>query len=256
VTRTQQHYKMNKNILTFLFCLTTIHCFAIEFYKPGDTLWVWAKNGLNIREQPDAHSKILSKAENGGQVISLEYQNIDFPYSVEEIKKRVRSTDSNEKVECPGLEFTGYWAKINYKGVVGYVFDAYLSKLQTFIGHQYEVEHKEDFHVFSLKKYAKVLKQIGEDKYDKNDHKFVRYIFDTGHIIDISGGSGYWQKEMLFPNNLSLMEGYLIYSHTMKSETDILLSKGEDYLYFEIETGFLTIKRVGSFLVIYEKHAC
>lgn len=247
---------MNKNILITLFCFTTINCFAIEFYKPGDTLWVWAKNGLNIREQPDAHSRILGNAENGGQIISLDYQNIDFPYTVEEIKKSVHGITDNEKVDYPGFELTGYWAKINYKGVVGYVFDAYLSKLQTFIGHQSDGDSEEDFHVLSLKKFAKVLKQIGENKYGEDDQKFVRYIFDTGNVIDIYGGSGNWGKEMLFPNNLSIIEGYLIYSHTMKSEMDILVDKGEDYLKFEIETGFLTIKKMGSFLVIYEEHAC
>ena len=42
----------------------------------------------------------------------------------------------------------------------------------------------------------------------------------------------------------------------MKSETDSLLEKGEDYLIFKIETGTLTIKKVGSFLILYEEHAC
>ncbi len=42
----------------------------------------------------------------------------------------------------------------------------------------------------------------------------------------------------------------------MKSETDVLLEKGEDFLKFEVETGILTIKKIGSFLVIYEEHKC
>ncbi len=247
---------MNKNALSILFCLSTFNCFAIDYYNPGDTLWVWAQNGLNIRAQPDALAKIVGKAENGAQVVSLESMDTNLPYAVEVIKKSVREITDSEKVKCPNFELTGHWAKINYKGIVGYVFDAYLSRQQTIIGRQYEIESKEDFHVSQLKKQAKVLKQIGAIKYDKDDHKFVRYIFDSGNIIDISGGSGYWQKEMLFSNNLSLIEGYLIYAHTMKSDSDILLEKGEDFLKFEIDTGYLTIKKAGSFLVIYEDHGC
>lgn len=247
---------MHKNILTTLFCLITITCSAIDFYKPGDTLWVWAKNGLNIRDQPNAHSKILGKIENGAPVVSLDYPNHDFPYAVEEIKQRTEKISANETLEYPNFELAGYWAKIKYKGAVGYVFDGYLSKLQTIIGHQYDAPGNQDFHVLSLKKQAKVLKQIGKNEYGKDDRIFVRFIFDNGNLINISGGSGHWEKEMLFSNNLSLIEGYLIYAHTMKVETDDLLEKGEDYLKFKIDTGFLTIKKIGSLLVIYEEHAC
>lgn len=247
---------MNKMILACLMCLLSIHGFAIEFYKPGDTLWVWAKDGLNIRAEPSVHAKSIGKAENGAPVVTLSYQNEDFPYGLEVIKQRTYEMKGNDKVECPNFELTGYWAKIKYKGVEGYVFDAYLSKLPTFIGHQNEINTKDDFHVMSLKKQAKVLKQIGENKYDETDQKFVRYIFDTGNMIQLWGGSGYWGKEMFFPNSLSITEGYLIYAHTMKSESDILLEKRGDYLKFDIETGFLIIQKVGPFLVIYEEHAC
>ena len=61
---------------------------------------------------------------------------------------------------------------------------------------------------------------------------------------------------MILLRYLSLIEGYLIYAHTMKMETDNLLEKGEDYLIFEVELGTLTIKKVGSFLIIYEEHSC
>jgi len=84
----------------------------------------------------------------------------------------------------------------------------------------------------------------------------VRYIFDEGYIINISGGSGHWEKQILFPDSLSLIEGYLIYSHTMKTETDTLVEKEEDYLIFKVRDGTLTIKKVGSYLIIYEEHAC
>jgi len=58
-------------------------------------------------------------------------------------------------------ELEGYRAKIEYKGTIGFVFDAYLSKLSTFIGSQYDNQGKEDFHVVTLLKHYEILKQIG-----------------------------------------------------------------------------------------------
>lgn len=240
---------------TLYFLFTTFNCFAIEYYAPGDSLWVWAKNGLNIRETPSEKSRVIGQVEHGEPVVALDYQDRNLPYEVEEIKAKIETVD-NQKVTRPNFVLNGYWAKVKYKGMTGYVFDAYLSKLHAFTGRQYESQGEEDFHVWSLKKHTKILKQIGQNKYDERDQKFVRYIFDNGCIIHISGGSGSWTKEMLFPDNLSLIEGFLIYSNTMRLETDALLEKGEDYLLFEIETGTLTIKKVGTFLVIYEEHNC
>ncbi len=246
---------MNKKILHLIFCLVATNCFAIDYYSPGDSLWVWAKGGLNIRATPNDTAKVIGRVTNGSLVIVLEDQDHNYPYTIEVIKRSAKTGD-NEKGYHPNFKLNGYWAKIKYNGTIGYVFDGYLSKLPTFIGHRYDEQREEDFHVLALKQRNKLLKQIGQNKYDLQDHKFVRYIFGNGCIIDITGGGNYWQKEMLFPDHLSLIEGYLIYAHTMKMETDTLLEKGEDYLIFKVEMGILTIKKVGSFLIIYEEHSC
>lgn len=44
---------MNKKILHLIFCLVANNCFAIDYYSTGDSLWVWAKGGLNIRAMPN-----------------------------------------------------------------------------------------------------------------------------------------------------------------------------------------------------------
>ena len=238
---------MKKQILFLVCCLASLHSTAIDFYQPGDTLWVWAKSGLNIREQPDAHAKILGKTAFGGQVITTEQQDVALPYAIEVIKKQEGGQ---------GLELIGYWAKIKYKNLTGYVFDAYLSKLPAMTDQPAIEKNGEDFHVSALKKHSKILKQTGQNKYDENDFKFVRYIFDKGYIVEISGNKGGWRKEMLFPGGLSLTEGYLIYAQTIKYDGDVLIQKGADFLTFELADGTLTIKKAGSFLVIFEEHSC
>ena len=246
---------MKTKILFSLFYLATNYCFAIDDYVAGDSLWVWARNGLNIREMPNDSAKVLGVAKNGGQVVALENQTRNWPYEIEEIKASVESRH-NKVINHPSFELQGYWAKIEYNGIIGYVFDAYLSKLPTFIGNQYDNQSKDDFHVVSLLKHYPILKQIGQNKYDQYDHKLVKYIFEEGYMINISGGSGHWEKQMLFPDNLSLLEGYFIYLHTMKSEKDTLMERGKDYLIFNVGDGTVTIRKVGSFLIIYEEHAC
>ncbi len=124
---------MNKLLIIFLFCLASTNCFAIEYYVSGETLWVWAKTGLNIRELPDTNSKIVAKIENGSKVVTLDYQDRALPYSIEEIKKMSGA---------PNFKLEGYWAKIQYGDKIGFVFDAYLSHLPTMIGHQYEKQNE------------------------------------------------------------------------------------------------------------------
>jgi Bacterial SH3 domain len=247
---------MPKLFQVFFLLFIATQSYAIDYYKPGDTLWVWAKNGLNIRSEPNASSSVLGKIENGNKVIMLDYPEKGVSFSIEEIKKTVVEDPETGKKRQIHFNLDGYWAKIQYGSQVGFVFDAFLSRFPTILNRQYETKTDEDFHVDCLKKHHLLLKKIGNNSYGKDDKKFVRYIFDNGCIININGGSGNWGKEMFFTGNLSLIEGYLIYAHTMKEEDDKLLDAGVDYLVFEIQTGTLTIKKVGSFLIIYEAHAC
>lgn len=70
------------------------------------TMYVAAKNGLNMRETPDESSTVLVKIPYGTKVTLLQAEG--------EIKKIVTE----------GM--TGYWQKVKYNNKTGYIVDAYL----------------------------------------------------------------------------------------------------------------------------------
>ncbi len=95
-------------IILSLITFPTNQIFGIN-YEAGDSLNVYAKNGLNIR----------SKANLDGEKIRL----IPFGSIVKIIDtKNFELRDTFERVP-------GNWVEISYLGINGFVFDGYLSKL-------------------------------------------------------------------------------------------------------------------------------
>jgi len=83
-------------MLFILLCLATSNCLAIDYYVAGDSLWVWAKSGLNIREMPNDSAKVLGVDKNRGQVVALEDQARNWPYEIVEIKASVEARYNKE----------------------------------------------------------------------------------------------------------------------------------------------------------------
>lgn len=93
----------------FFFCLIfltiTVQAKPIVFYKVGDTLYVMAQSGLNLRDKPSKNGRFL--------------QNISFGSSV-----LVRQTTYKEYE----VDFIpGFWVKAIADDREGYLFDGYLS---------------------------------------------------------------------------------------------------------------------------------
>ena len=80
-------------------------------YSIGDTMYVYAFDGLNLREQPNVNSKVIGKLEFGEKV-----QVANMPKIGHENEVKIGTTK-------------GYWVTIKQNEKTGYVFDAYLSKL-------------------------------------------------------------------------------------------------------------------------------
>jgi uncharacterized protein YgiM (DUF1202 family) len=81
-------------------------CFGLSAQQQYGTLYVAAKNGLNMRERPEEGSNVLIKIPYGTKVSIIQ--------SEEELKKIVTE----------GM--TGYWQKVNYNNKTGYIVDSYL----------------------------------------------------------------------------------------------------------------------------------
>lgn len=114
----------NITLIILIFILNVQYGFSIISYQQGDTLFNWAKSGLKIREDVGFKSEVIETIPFGESLVSMawkgeysrDYFEILDTYKVEEGKKQP-------------VIFRGQWVKINFKGNIGYVFDAYLSKL-------------------------------------------------------------------------------------------------------------------------------
>ncbi len=117
-------------IVLFFFTAIVLaaNSYGITEYKPGDSLFVWAKSGLNMRNAPNVSGQILAKIPFGKEV-SCKGRKSWFDY----VKYSKTITDIVQDEEHGGvcqIEMKGQWVKISYDGIEGYIFDAYLSRFK------------------------------------------------------------------------------------------------------------------------------
>ena len=97
-------------IFAFLFCFTPE--ITAHNYDEGDILTVFANSGLRLRMAPAPDAKTLKIMRLGDIVMVVNTH--DF---AEDYEDRVGWMD-------------GHWIEVQYQGVNGYVFDAFLSTMQ------------------------------------------------------------------------------------------------------------------------------
>lgn len=98
-----------KIILTFFLCLISLLAFSIDMYHKGDELFVHAPSGLKLRATPD-----------GDAIVT-----VPFGSKLKVIQDKI--TKPSKIVD--GLN--GSWAKVDFDGKTGFIFDGYLSFLPT-----------------------------------------------------------------------------------------------------------------------------
>lgn len=115
---------MRKWILLLVLVWGSSHClWSADQYSKGDTLFVWAKNGLNLREKPDTKSKILAKVSFGDFLIIV--QPTDQEYHVLGIKPD--NVPNSYVQESDPVIFKGKWVQVmDQFGQIGFVIDQYL----------------------------------------------------------------------------------------------------------------------------------
>lgn len=104
----------------FIFGVTGLY--AADNYEVGDTLYVWAKSGLNMREGPGTNSEVLTSLSFGTQVIIIEKSDISY-----NIKACDPTPPDYELGKSDPLILYGHWVVVrDSSGQVGYVIDQYL----------------------------------------------------------------------------------------------------------------------------------
>src|SRR5687767_11673139 len=128
-----------------------------EYFK-NQTLYCWAKGGINLRKFPTKYSEKIT--------------NIPFKTSVTVIDsiKGDPYIDTLKKTPVP-IIINGNWIKVKYGDNIGYVFDGYLSKLKP----------QNLFEFFDgIKPKIDTLKFGLKETFNRKDGAYYNYIAEDG----------------------------------------------------------------------------
>lgn len=232
----------NAVLIGILVLLNSTLAFAADDYKIGDKLYVWAKNGLNVRTGAGTDFEVLTNADFGAQVIVLE--KTDVAYQLAAITKVYISQQDHTKP----LYFDGNWVKIRTEnGDEGYVIDQYLLKVKPFqkkISEKYKDDYKLNIQSLSVDTISKKIVDGGVISFTKLE--FFEY--GITHVL-ITGDTDF--DELHYLPNFSLEEAMILFSNawdhpyaeiSKSSKTEIYFYPTEmcDYI-FTHEDGFVKV---------------
>ena len=120
--------QMKNQKTVFLILSFSLSCFinnvySIDNYKIGDSLYVWAKDGLKLWEEPNTKSKLIKTIPFGWNIIVEEKTSKTFNVKV----KAEISKDYTSDLTQP-LILKGKWVKVKCikTGNIGFLVDQYL----------------------------------------------------------------------------------------------------------------------------------
>ncbi len=182
--------------LTLLCLAGSQRVFAIGDYSANDKLTVWAKTGLTMRQTADSKGEKITAVPFGAVVTVLKETLKTKPYSVTEFK---------------GYELKGFWVKVQYGKMTGYVFDGYLSKL---VAPAVEAEGaKADSDMFD-QYYKRNAKRKGERVDQKsqrgNPYECYEQAFEDGTTLKVDIGEGGSSRVLTFKKGITLEEAFLM----------------------------------------------
>lgn len=169
-------------------------------YQLGDTLYVWAQSGLNMRSNPSLDSKKIDLLSFGSQVIIEQYDHRKFEITAYPSFKYI-GYNKEEKI-APEIKFNGSWVQVSVKGKVGYVFDGYLNRFPAPIENEAFIEYaNRNF----------ILLDLVTIPYDRNRTFFDKHrsIYNNGIIYSYAKQESSSEVTIIFPE-LSFQEAQLI----------------------------------------------
>lgn len=225
---------MKKRLLLPLWLLLPCLALANHNYATGDTLYVWAMPELNLRSAPSPVAPLVGKLSYGARVTVTSPPDSLFIYafSVEMFKLDTsaqagwRGFWGGGQPAYNSIDMNGHWVKVNWKGLNGYVFDGYLSRLPAIQYHQATGPgldpmvgylQRESFKDYAAREFG-ILEAFGNDTlYDEHDHRFARYVF-RGGIINMEEGGSNWSSSQFVLPGYSLEDGILFINRFLEWE--------------------------------------
>jgi Bacterial SH3 domain len=204
--------------------------FAIGDYAKGHYLYNWKNSIINIRLEANTQSEIITTISFGELCIVVDDECKKHPFSVQELPPE-KPIDEFQKA-FQGYVIKGFWVKVKLKsGIIGYVFDGYLSKLKP----SFELTESYFEKSFKLIKATskKYPKSISDGAFSKN--KFYK----NGSYI-IENGGNYDGHYHYFIPTITVEEGYFIMLKTQPNTLELGKSAGDDTTTIQFIDGNLT----------------
>ena len=215
---------------------STENLYENKIYSVWDTMYVWAKRGLNLRAEPNTKAKILNKIPFGTRVIILQKSNeIYFEKMVD--NKNVRHLPYGYRPISYVVK--GNWVKVvTATGKIGYIIDQYLL-------------HLKPLHNSKIVSSDLNIKLLKSDTISYNFGPYVNYgyfkvknTYKYG-IMTVFEKNKAEEESLTYKfDNMSLAEAFVLATSSWKS-TDNLLAKSidSDSLSFRLRDTMIYFKK-------------
>lgn len=175
-------------LIVILFCsfLNTAYC--ADNYQVGDKLYVWAKNGLNIRKGHSSKSSRLGTISFGDSVRVVEKTQYNY--------NAIGVTNSDRSQNLDNIILYGNWVKVeNSNGQIGYVIDQYLIRIRPYLPAK---ELNSSLYLKELNRDTLFCRVPFRDGESLNIRTEVAYEFGVTNLIE---SGGVWNSNVTtFPN--------------------------------------------------------
>lgn len=130
ISKLQKIMKTKLTLLFFGLLFSLPQTQGADHYQPGDTLYVWAGSGLNVRATPGLSGKKIGQLQAGDWVKVL--SRTTQPFTVEAVApppQTDREEWEEERDSIAGFDLRGHWVEMVSEKFRGYVVDMYLLRL-------------------------------------------------------------------------------------------------------------------------------
>ena len=212
---------------------------TVDICKTGDVLYVWAKTGLNLRQEPSIHAKRLTILLPSSSVKIIGFT--EKRYAI----KTLRATED----ETNPFVIKGNWVFVQVGDIQGFVLDTYLLPMETPKAGE-SMKH----YLISMSEKVAALGTEESESYSFSAH--------AKHNISIQYESGeYYQNITVTMPAFSIEDGFVFYNFFNDIQGRASSEDGEVYLFknwatelslFDESAGEVSFQLIDGELVISE----
>lgn len=206
--------------LLFIFLLSATVAgaqFNVPTFSAGDSIFVWAKDGLSLRTEPSSKSskkRALAYGTPGVVVESGKYDSVTV----------ITAATDKEGHRTSAFRIHGRWVRVHAEQDTGYVFSGYLSEMEPY-------KRKNGEHA-SISAW---LEQTA-GKLSTREYQNGNTIAYTNHVVESKhNGEGGGYTRYYFPRDKSFHDGFLLLNYFY----DLHISKEEvaECVWFNLTQG-------------------